>query len=129
MPNEGSLLLSRDTFIMGSIILCLCNYENVNKVTLILESPLKALASSMILGVICSGLVYVMYVLLIKKAGASFCSLSNYLVPLFGTIFGVMFMNESITLQMFVGAAFITLSLVIKPIIEQIQKRIQPPLT
>lgn len=49
-----------------------------------------------ILGMFCSGVVYVLYLILVKRAGATFTSLNNYLVPLFGTFLGVVFLGESL---------------------------------
>ena len=124
MPNESALLLSRDTFLVGSIILFLYNniIEREFIGCLIMKFSLWPFISAVILGSLCSGLVYVLYVTLIKNAGASFCSLSNYLVPLFGSIFGMIFMNESIKPQIIIGSLLITLSIAIRPLFNLTQK-------
>ena len=53
--------------------------------------------SVIILGIFSSGIVYLLYLKLIRLAGASFTALSNYLVPLVGTALGVYFFNEPFT--------------------------------
>ncbi len=69
--------------------------------------------SVIILGIFSSGIVYLLYLKLIRLAGASFTALSNYLVPLVGTALGVYFFNEPFTwnialsLLLIVSALFI----------------------
>lgn len=45
----------------------------------------------------CGGIVYVMYVMLIVRAGATFTSLNNYLVPVIGTMIGIGFLGGKLT--------------------------------
>jgi len=61
--------------------------------------------SVIILGVFSSGIVYLLYLTLIRQAGASFTALSNFLVPLVGTFLGVYFFSEPLTLN--IGIALI----------------------
>jgi len=71
--------------------------------SLILDAPwtqhweLANIASMLILGTFCSGIVYVLYATLIQQAGSVFASMSNYLVPLIGVLLGVVFMREPFT--------------------------------
>lgn len=55
-------------------------------------STLGALA---FLGVVNAGLAYLLYVVLIAKAGPTFASLSNYLVPMVGMTLGISFLGEA----------------------------------
>lgn len=52
----------------------------------------------LILGACCSGIVYVLYTVLIHRAGAIFASLTNYVVPLVGVLLGVVLVGEQFTL-------------------------------
>ena len=65
------------------------------------------------LGIFSSGIVYLLYLKLIRLAGASFTSLSNYLVPLVGTFLGVYFFNEPFTLNIMLSLLLIIAALYI----------------
>lgn len=109
MPNEDPYILSRDAFISGTIIMFFINFESIhfNHGLQYLSAPFL---SSLFLGVLCSGVVYVLYVTLINRAGASFCSLSNYLVPLFGSFFGILITHDHISSSMFFACVLILIS-------------------
>ncbi|ERI10146.1 hypothetical protein HMPREF0083_01760 [Aneurinibacillus aneurinilyticus ATCC 12856] len=47
-----------------------------------------------VLGTVQAGIVYMLYYILINRTGATFASLTNYLVPLFGVILGTVFLDE-----------------------------------
>ncbi|CEH29725.1 Uncharacterized protein BN1090_A2_02164 [Aneurinibacillus migulanus] len=49
-----------------------------------------------VLGTVQAGIVYMLYYILINRTGATFTSLTNYLVPLFGVILGTVFLNEDL---------------------------------
>ncbi len=65
------------------------------------------------LGVFSSGIVYLLYLRLIRIAGASFTALSNYLVPLVGTFLGVYFFSEPFTLNVALSLLLIVIALII----------------
>ncbi|WP_116964049.1 DMT family transporter [Fastidiosibacter lacustris] len=115
LSHEDSFLLSRDAFFIGTIIMFAINLGNgsLNQ----LSFSFYPFIASLLLGIFCSGIVYVLYVSLIKRAGVGFCSLSNYLVPLFGSILGVIIMNDHITLNMILACVLILLSITIEPLI------------
>lgn len=69
--------------------------------------------SVIILGAFSSGIVYLLYLTLIRQAGASFTSLSNFLVPLVGTFLGVYFFNEPLTLNIMIALVMIIAALFI----------------
>ncbi|MGL5251290.1 MAG: DMT family transporter [Enterovibrio sp.] len=68
---------------------------------------LPALSAILMLGVFSTGLVYFLYMLLIQKAGPTFASFSNYLVPLFGVLLGALFLNEQISITTWVALVII----------------------
>jgi drug/metabolite transporter (DMT)-like permease len=55
------------------------------------------------LGVFCTGLAYTMYFRLIANIGSSKAITVTFLIPIFGTFWGAVFINEEISLRMIVG--------------------------
>ncbi len=121
LPNEDAFLLSRDAFIIGTIIMLGINLGNGSLQGM--HFSLYPSIASIILGVFCSGLVYVLYVSLIKRAGAGFCSLSNYLVPLFGSLLGVIIMGDHISINMVFACLLILLSIAVEPILSLLKRQ------
>ncbi|WP_100551011.1 DMT family transporter [Caedibacter taeniospiralis] len=121
LPQEDSFVLSRDAFIVGSIVMCVINSSNGSLSNI--HFSISPFLASLSLGVFCSGLVYVLYVSLIKRAGAGFCSLSNYLVPLFGSLFGVIIMGDHISINMIFACVLILSSIAIEPILRYVKRR------
>jgi drug/metabolite transporter (DMT)-like permease len=64
-------------------------------------------AHAIALGVACTGLAYILYFRLIDRVGALRAASVTFLIPLFGVLWGALFLNEAITLQMAAGAAVI----------------------
>jgi drug/metabolite transporter (DMT)-like permease len=65
------------------------------------------------LGVLGSGLAFVMSYYLLHEIGPTRTSMVTYLFPLGGVILGVLFLNEELSWQLVVGAVLIVLSLVV----------------
>jgi len=63
--------------------------------------------AAILLGVLCTGLAYLMYFRLIASAGATKAITVAYLVPVFGVLWGVLFLQEKLSLHLLLGAAFI----------------------
>jgi drug/metabolite transporter (DMT)-like permease len=63
--------------------------------------------SLLMIGVVCTGLAYVLYFRLIAKVGASRTMTVTYLIPLFANIIGIAFLNEVITTWVILCAAMI----------------------
>lgn len=59
----------------------------------------EAVWSVVALGVVGTGLALVLYFHLLTTVGATFASLTNYLIPVLGVIWGIVFLNEAPTLQ------------------------------
>ena len=76
-----------------------------------LPTQIESWYSVITLGVFASGIVYLLYLTLVRREGASFTALSNYLVPVVGTLLGVMFLNEPFTRNIVIALIFITTSL------------------
>ena len=65
----------------------------------VIPTDQRAWGSLMLLGIFASGIVYLLYLTLIRLAGSSFTALSNFLVPVVGTFLGVYFYHEPLTLN------------------------------
>lgn len=59
------------------------------------------------IGVVCSGIAYLLYFRLIKDVGASSALTVAFLIPIFGTLWGMLFLNEHLTLNAAVGMVII----------------------
>ena len=61
------------------------------------------------LGVLCTGVAYVLYFRLIERAGAAFAVSVTFLVPVFGMLWGDLFLHEPVTPAMLGGCAIVLL--------------------
>jgi len=69
-------------------------------------------ASVLALGLVCSGIAYLLYFRLIADIGATGALTVTYLIPVFGVMWGVLFLGETISLSMLAGAALVVLGTV-----------------
>ena len=70
---------------------------------------IKAWISVIVLGVVCTGMAYVMYFRLIAHVGSTRAITVTFLIPVFGTLWGALFIDEQVTLEMVIGTAVILL--------------------
>ena len=61
------------------------------------------------LGVLCTGLAYVLYFRLIDKVGAAGSLTVTFLIPVFAVFYGVVFLGEAVTVWMLLCGAIILL--------------------
>lgn len=69
--------------------------------------PAKSWLSAAMLGVVCTGIAFVMYYRLIQRIGAGRAVAVTYLVPLFGVAWGWMLLGEPLTATMMIAAMLI----------------------
>ena len=69
--------------------------------------PAKAIAAIVALGVLGTGVAYVLYFTLISRAGASRAILVTYLVPGFALVYGALLLDEPVTASALAGLALI----------------------
>ena len=84
-----------------------------------LPTDQSSILSVLVIGIFSSGIVYILYLNLIRISGPTFTSLSNYIVPLVGTFMGVWFLTEPFTANI----AFSLLFIIIGLFIANIKKR------
>ena len=80
---------------------------NLNNLSAI---SVKSFVSATILGLVCTAFAIFIFFSLINKESAVFASQSNYLIPCFGSLWGILFLNEIITSNMFIGLLLIVFS-------------------
>ncbi|PFH08472.1 threonine/homoserine efflux transporter RhtA [Collimonas sp. PA-H2] len=76
--------------------------------------PRQAIAASTwmcvaALGVVCTGLAYILYFRLIERVGAAYAASVTFLIPVFGLIWGALFLGEKVTPSMLAGCAVVLL--------------------
>lgn len=69
--------------------------------------PQTSWVSATLLGVLCTGLAYVLYYRLIHRIGAPRAATVTYLIPLFGVVWAWLLLGETLTLSMAVAGALI----------------------
>ncbi len=69
----------------------------------------EAVSAVILLGVICSGVAYLLYFRLLRDIGAPSTLTVTFLIPLFGTLWGALFLGEAIGLQTVLGMTVILL--------------------
>jgi len=109
--NTPSILRSAGPLVSATVIMWLA--------TIFVESPLKipqvaiTWIALLFLGILGSGLAFVMSYYLIHEIGPTRTSMVTYLFPLGGVILGVAFLNEELSWQLLAGAVLIIASLVV----------------
>ncbi|WP_175779267.1 DMT family transporter [Burkholderia anthina] len=71
--------------------------------------PASAWIAVVLLGAICTAVAYLLYFGLIRNAGAQYAASVTFLIPIFGVVWGAIFLHEAITVQTIVGCAIILL--------------------
>jgi drug/metabolite transporter (DMT)-like permease len=74
-------------------------------------TPLVA-ASILALGLVCGAIAYLLYFRLVSDLGATGALTVTYLIPVFGVLWGALFLGETLSLSMLAGAALIILGTV-----------------
>jgi len=69
--------------------------------------PTVSWACAIALGVVCTGLAFLMFYRLIARIGPARASTVTYLVPMFGALFAWLFLGEAVTGAMVVAGALI----------------------
>ena len=69
--------------------------------------PLASWVSAALLGVVCTGLAYVLYYRLIHRIGAPRAATVTYIIPLFGVWWAWLILGEALTPTMAIGGALI----------------------
>jgi drug/metabolite transporter (DMT)-like permease len=79
----------------------------------LLETPLTSWAAVAGVSVFSTAFAFIMYHKIVSQQGATYVVMATYLLPVFGTILGVVFLNETLTLSFIVTACFIMCGLAV----------------
>jgi drug/metabolite transporter (DMT)-like permease len=69
-------------------------------------------ASMLALGLVCGAIAYVLYFRLIADIGATGALTVTYLIPVFGVLWGALFLGEALSVSMLAGGALVILGTV-----------------
>ena len=92
---------------------------------------LSAWLFALVLGVVCTGLAYILYFRLIARTGAARAIAVTYLIPVFGMGWGWTFLGERISASMVLGCAVILLGIamatgVVDPVRNKPRSAVEP---
>ncbi len=73
----------------------------------LLHPRLDSLIAVLISGILGAGVAYTLYFILIDQKGPTFAALTNYIVPLFASLFGIVLLGEVITPSMLAALGLI----------------------
>jgi len=85
-----------------------------------MPTEMNSILSVLVIGIFSSGIVYILYLNLIRVSGPTFTSLSNYIVPLVGTFMGVWFLSEPFTPNIAIALFFIIIGLFVANVKKEI---------
>ncbi|MGI2912799.1 DMT family transporter [Vibrio alginolyticus] len=114
---EHPMIVARNVLIMASLQLVI--FASVTAPFTLGEVSSHALGSIIYLGVMCAGVVYYLYMMSIKNAGAVFTSMTNYLVPAVGVFIAALVTDESIQTTTWVALVVILSALLFKQMAEK----------
>ena len=114
LKNKSSLELAFSSIAVATVICLIMILVSIsiqdNSINLsITKLTFKSIVSATILGVLCTGLAIWVFFKLIEKENAVFASQSNYLIPCFGLLWSFIFLDERLTLNLFMGLILIVL--------------------
>ena len=114
LKNKSSLELAFSSIAVATVICLIMILVSIsiqdNSINLsITKLTFKSIVSATILGVLCTGLAIWVFFKLIEKENAVFASQSNYLIPCFGFLWSFIFLDERLTLNLFMGLILIVL--------------------
>ncbi len=120
VQKEHPMIVARNVLIMASIQLFIIA---ITTTPFPLDKMSSHIAASIIyLGVMCAGVVYYLYMVSIKNAGAVFTSMTNYLVPAVGVVIAALMTNESIQTTTWIALIIILSALFFNQIVTKSER-------
>ena len=106
LNSVPSLLVASGTMTLGAVIVLpiLMLNTSINFLMSVGIGPWLAIIA---LGSICTGLAYIIFYRLVEHTSATTAMSVTYLVPIFGVLFGSVFLNEPLYLNMLFGGLMI----------------------
>jgi drug/metabolite transporter (DMT)-like permease len=109
LPGVHSLVIAAGSLVASVVVLA------VPAAVLwppVMPSP-GAWIATLALAVLCTGVAYILYFRLIERVGATGAVAVTYLIPLFGMIWGGLFLGERLTPEMALGSVLILLGVAV----------------
>lgn len=85
---------------------------------------IKALGAVVVIGVVCTGLAYIIFFRLMNQISVTYAVSVTYLIPVFGLFWGVLLLNEQVTMNTFIGCGTILLGVALTT--NTLQRLIKP---
>ena len=117
MPRVAPLEMSASVILVGSIASVL--FALLNTGTIDLTMSASSLWSVLALGVFPTGLASIVLYFLLASAGASFVSYTNYLLPGYALLLGVLVLNETLPANAYIGLGLIMTGIAVSQIRRQ----------
>lgn len=106
---EHPLIIARN--VLGAASLQIVLFAVISTPLAVEQVAMQSVLSIGYLGVMCAGVVYFLYMVLIRDAGPVFASMNNYLVPLIGVLMGATLNHESLSSYTWLALAVIMCAL------------------
>lgn len=119
---DGPILAARNILLCGGLQLACLLPLSVRSLP---EFTSQSLTATLVLGILSTGLVYVLFTSLIKRSGASFAAFSNYLVPIFGLLLAVWLLQEPAGMRLYVALSLVLLAVALDQGLRYQQQRRQ----
>lgn len=112
LKNQSSIELAFCSIAVATIIciptIFIYFFSHSDPIDLIFSKiTLSNIVSATILGILCTGLAITVFFKLIETESAVFASQSNYLIPCFGFLWSYIFMDEKLSVNLFLGLTMI----------------------
>lgn len=108
VENEHPLIVARNVLGSASLqIVVVATLMTIIAPTTAITLTPSSLGAIVYLGTMCAGLVYYLYMMLIRDAGPIFASLNNYLVPVIGVLLGATINDEAMATHTWAALATI----------------------
>ncbi|GLX81983.1 DMT family transporter [Thalassotalea eurytherma] len=105
LSGIGSLALATGSQVSATLVLVPLSFFFLPNQAISIE----AIHSVILLGVICTGFAYILFFRLIAALGPNNAITVTYLIPVFGMLWGYLFLNEQLTTNTIVGSLTILL--------------------
>lgn len=116
-PESSDLLTSTMVLMLASMITL--PFSMTGSIPAMESITPAAAISALLLGMIATGLATVVYFKLLRSAGATFLSMINYLIPVWALVAGVIFLQETVSIE-----AYLALGMILTGIgISQVRRR------
>lgn len=109
VPRIGVLERSAGALIV-SAVLC-TSLTLLTQPAQFAQASLESLVALLVLGVVSTGMMTLILFRTVHEAGATFVSLATYLVPIFASLVGVVFLDESLGIGVIAGLCLVLLGL------------------